>query len=71
MYSLATAVFTTYRWSEALHGIAGSPGVDFGGQVWIHKIDTPIEGNFVRGTLWRFASNLPKFYQPITHSISN
>ena len=38
MYSVATAAFTTYRWSEALHGIAGSPGVDFGGQVWIHKI---------------------------------
>ena len=52
MYSVATAAFTTYRWSEALHGIAGSPGVDFGGQVWIHKIVyTPIEGNFVRGTL--------------------
>lgn len=29
-------LFSAVRWSEALHGVAGSPGVHFGGKVTFH-----------------------------------
>ncbi len=36
--SRAHSLFCHDRWSEALHGIAGSPGVHFGGAVWATPI---------------------------------
>ena len=34
-----------HRWSEALHGVAGSPGVHFGGQVLTKQNDSLIAEN--------------------------